>query len=105
MKIQTINHGDTGYYARGHHDVDEFLDELALFVGYEAEDCQEYLRHAYVYYTWLRLSPCNWSDEYVHSIEDGTPGKQGTFPATVYERPNRHGESKRSYREYARMPE
>ncbi len=89
-------------WTKGHVDVVEFLEAARRFAEEESEFMEDRLTPPlYAHYAWLRFNP-DPSGEFCYHVVDGTPGKQGTFPATVgYDCDSRWGAT---YKKWDRMP-
>ena len=88
MDIKYISGGEcTLYYVKGHVDKAEFGEAAELWSDQDPELCSGPFPPKAVYYTWLRTIPCGqhcWcGNNYRYHVVDGTPGKQGAFPATI----------------------
>lgn len=83
-------------YTKGHVEVGEFLKAARLYTGHD----DEWFCLKDAHYTWLRHNPDS-SGDYACLVVNGTPGKQGTFPATVTFDP---GARVQPYERWERMP-
>lgn len=90
-------------WAKGHVDLDAFLEAAREFVESDELNANEDWRvpPLAAHYAWLRKNP-DPSGQYKYWVDDGTPGKQGTFPATVSYDPNG---AFSPYKHWNRMPE
>ena len=79
------------FYTKGHVDIAEFKDAARVY-------CDDVPVGAH--YAWIRYNPDS-SGQFDFMVVDGTPGKQGTFPATVSYCPERKF---RLFKEWPRMP-
>lgn len=80
------------YFTKGHLDPIQFGTTVCKAEMIDIADMCE------PYFAWLRCNPDGY--EYGYLLVDGTPGKQGTFPATVIHRHQAY-----PYRKYDKMPE
>lgn len=94
LKLATI-HTDDGefYYVKEHIDVSKMRALVNDQTNGEADGAT-----VEVFYAWLRTNP-DPSGQYNCLVVNGTPGRAGTFPATVATHIERHG-----YKCYARRP-
>lgn len=89
-------------WAKGHVDFDEFLKAAREFTENDIYHVYRDLRPPdAAHYTWLRKNP-DPSGQYKCIVDDGTPGRQGTFPATVSYDPD---DAFSPYKHWDRMPE
>lgn len=99
MEILTVDmdgHEPDVLYAKGHVDIAEFLAAVGELIS-DRDGCLDpYGAH----YAWIRYNP-DLSGQWAFQVTDGTPGKQGTFPATVSYCPERRF---RLFKEWPRMP-
>lgn len=69
--------GLIGYWSKGHHDAEEFLD--VVIARYEPIFDVGPVQH-----TWYRCMPASWDPDSTMLVEASGPGR-GVFPATVAE--------------------
>lgn len=89
---------DDVLYTKGHVNIPEFFAATRRFAdagdGYHKPP-------KFAYYTWIRYNR-DPSGEFKYFVVDGTPGKQGSFPATVSR--NRDSPYPPLFKRWDRMP-
>lgn len=80
IEVVSMPNGADIPYTKGHVDLDAFLAEAREFA--ENDSGNKYFQAVEARYVWIRKRP-DVRGRYYYIVEDGTPGKQGTFPATA----------------------
>lgn len=76
--LKAVNEFDSPWwYEKGHINPEEMRIQVAVY-----GDDPPPRENIKIFYAWLRINPAPCGD-YDFTVGDGTPGRRGTFPATV----------------------
>jgi len=81
--------GQMGWYAKGHHDPEEFVRAVQLYSGIDSYSDYKCARKDGVRQTHWRTVPIR-GEQSCYCFHEAEPGKPGAFPVTVFDFANRH---------------